>query len=49
MANPLYPKLGAWAKRLGAVAVVFGCASAAVLYALGYYDLAFLDREKVFG
>lgn len=49
MANPIYPKLHVWAKRLGAVAVVFGCAAATVLYALGYYDLAFLDREKVFG
>lgn len=49
MANPLYPKLGAWAKRIGAVAAVFGVTSAVVLYALGYYDIAFLDREKIFG
>ena len=49
MSHPIFQKSKLWPKRLGAVAVVFGCASAAVLYALGYYDLAFLDREKVFG
>lgn len=49
MSHPIFQKSKLWAKRIGAAAVVFGCASAAVLYALGYYDLAFIDRAKVFG
>ena len=49
MSNPLFRKLGTWAKRAGAAVLVFGCALAAVLYALGYYDLSFVDRDALLG
>lgn len=31
------------------VALVFGVAALIILYALGYYDLSFIDRDKIFG